>query len=319
MKKYMIMCMAIVALLFASCKKEDISISREVTFNVNPYDVISGFVPHEQYAGDLSKLFTGQKLRVRVMVYDKNGNLKEFEEKELENYNSSTNVNFTLDDDSYTVVATTSVVKSDGTEYWKFEKMDHLSDFQIIDNGKVGERDKILGIGHIGISIGAGNDSFDIPMQPAGALIESRVVGWSDWQNLISFYWLMTKKTSSNCSFNADGSYNTFIEERTDYTIIQDVIEQGSGYGFYSYTFALPYGMCDFRWEISLTDGEDLAFDDMTLNIESGKMYLFHLDMENLVYYYVEMGSSKSLPPYKGEEITVKPSKFGFSKQRIED
>ena len=47
MKKYMIMCMAVVALLFASCKNEDISISREVNFEVNPYKVISEFSQHQ--------------------------------------------------------------------------------------------------------------------------------------------------------------------------------------------------------------------------------------------------------------------------------
>ena len=49
MKKYMIMSMAVLALLFASCKNEDISISREVSFEVNPYEVINKFVNNEVF------------------------------------------------------------------------------------------------------------------------------------------------------------------------------------------------------------------------------------------------------------------------------
>lgn len=35
MKKYVVFCLAVIALLMGSCKNEDISISREVTFDVN--------------------------------------------------------------------------------------------------------------------------------------------------------------------------------------------------------------------------------------------------------------------------------------------
>ena len=69
MKKYMIMCMAIVALLFASCKNEDISISREVSFEVNPYGVISDFVNHQVHEDDFDFL-SGDWLRVHLFVYD---------------------------------------------------------------------------------------------------------------------------------------------------------------------------------------------------------------------------------------------------------
>lgn len=307
MKKYVVLCMAVMALMMASCKNEDISISREVKFEVNPYEVVSGFVPYEENAGELASLpLSGEKLRVRIMVYDKQGILLDSDEKELPDYNSTMNTSFELADGNYTIVSTTTVVKSDGKEYWNFEKMERLSEFQIIDDGKIGYEDKILGIGHKSITVSSGNVSFNIPMQPAGALIESTVVDFSDWSGMISRYWLMTKKTSSNCTFNLDGSFNTFYEDGTSYSYIQNYINQTAGWGIYGYTFALPLGRCDFRWEISwLDESDDTPLDDMTLEIKQGKMYLFELNMRDLVYYYGEMGS-KSIPSYGKDQSLMK-------------
>lgn len=319
MKKHIYLFAVLVALLLASCKNEDIDISREVVFEVNPYEVIRGFVPYEMEAGDLAELSYGEKLRVRLLVYDANGNLETSAEKDLQDYNSTMNASFTLPDGSYTIVATTSVVNSEGSDkYWSFNNMDRLLDFQISDEGWVGSDDKILGIGHKKIIVESGNVSFDVPMEPAGALIESRVTDFSGWSNLISGYYLMTKRTSTSCSFNADGSFNTYFEERTDYSYIQDIIPQTSGYGIYSYTFALPLGRCDFRWELIWQDGDCSELDNMPLEIKKGKMYLFDLNMNELVYYYGEMGS-KSVPQDGNEKMLTKSERPDSSKIRIEN
>ena len=68
MKKYMIMCMAVIAIMLSSCKNEDISISREVSFEVNPYGVIEDFVKHQVYEEDLETFYSGDKLRVQLFA-----------------------------------------------------------------------------------------------------------------------------------------------------------------------------------------------------------------------------------------------------------
>lgn len=73
MKKHIYLFVTLAALLLASCKNEDISISREVSFEVNPYTVIKDFLKHQVYEDDLETFYSNDKLRVHLYVYDAGG------------------------------------------------------------------------------------------------------------------------------------------------------------------------------------------------------------------------------------------------------
>ena len=119
MKKYMIMCMAVVALLFASCKNEDISISREVTFTVNPYDVINGFVNNQANEGDLDMLSSSYRIRTQVFAYDADGKLVDHEVNYLKDYHSTMDVSFDLPDGNYIAIAKIDFIEKDLKLYLK--------------------------------------------------------------------------------------------------------------------------------------------------------------------------------------------------------
>lgn len=309
MKKYVVFCLAVIALLMGSCKNEDISISREVTFDVNPYEVISGFVPNEYLTGDLESLPTGWKLRVHVLVYDQKGDLVDSEIRYLDDYNSTMNASFELADGQYIVVATSDAVKYNGGvtfEYWEFSGKDRLSDFQITD-GTYYNTDgrKILGAGNKKFILGAGQTTFHIDMEPQGALVFELVRGLHEYDEITAFELLMNKRPNS-VSFSNDGSTNIYVTDLTSmyWHLCEFDPENFSSLHGYGYEFLLPTGRTNFVWNTQWADGSSMELTDvMTLEVGSGKMYQFVLDMENLTSYYGEMGD-KSIPSFRSESMS---------------
>lgn len=302
MKKYMIMCMAVVALLFASCKNEDISISRLVSFDVNPYEVINDFVNNEVNSGDLEKPGSGYSIRVNLFVYNSRGDLEESRVKYVSNYRETVDVSIELADGNYTVIATTDVVEYNGTvnfEYWNFSGMDRLSELKITDAGYLGSDVKILGIGHKKITVESGKTTCHVDLEPAGALVIAQVWDIAHY-SIVDVYDLLTKKSSVNCSFSSDGSYTLNSEEATFYRwyVKRFYPANFSTYGGYGYQFLAYKGNSHFIWEAEINDGSTLEMTgDMALNIETGKTYQFVLDLGEGTYYFGEVNNGKSDAP----------------------
>ena len=317
MKKYMIMCMAVVALLFASCKNEDISISREVSFEVYPYEVISSFVPNELSSGDLEKAPSDGKIRVQFLVYDDNGVLTASDVKYLDGYRMTANFSFELSDGDYTAVAFSDVVGYNGgvnMEFWTFSGLDRLSEIQVNDEHYYGTKFKILGVGRESINVGAGVITHHVNLRPAGALMSFLVWGIHEYPSVIS-YDLMLNKLPNGCTFTNDGRINVNAEVQSGCAYHADEFCPTDFQldGGYNYSFFLPLGNTNFMWKTVWTDGSELDLTDvMPLNVEEGKMYQFVLDMSELTYYWGEMGD-KSIPSYKGESICrMKNSCYGM-------
>ena len=313
MKKYMIISMAVLALLFASCKNEDISISREVSFEVNPYEVINKFVNNEVNSGDLVDIGSQYSVRVNLFVYDSKGVLEDSEVKYCSNYRETMNATFDLNDGEYIVIATTDVVKYNGNvtfEYWNFSGKEHLSELKITDAGYLGSDVKILGIGHEKITVGSGNTTNHITLKPAGALIIAHV--WDiNHYNIVDVYNLLSNKSSASCSFNNDGTYNTFIEEATFYRwyVKRFYPSDFSSYGGYGYQFFLPLGDTHFMWEAETNEGSSVDMtDDMSLDIKAEKTYQFTLDLGEGTYYYGEVENGKSNAPLINGKTMVRSS-----------
>jgi hypothetical protein len=299
MKKYLIMGMAVCAMLFSSCKNENISVSREVKFEVNPFEVINGFVNNEVVSGDLAELDYGSSLRVNFLVYNSSGYLEASDVKYLPNYTSTANVSFDLADGEYVVVVTTDEVDYNGTvtlEYWNFTGKERLTELKITDAGYIGGESKILGLGHEKIALGAGKTSFHVNMKPVGALVIANIWDISHY-NDVDVYNLLSNKTTSVCSFNADGSYNTYSEEASyqRYYVQRFYPSDFTTYGAYGYQYFFPMGETHFIWEAEFGDGTSADMtDDMLLSIEKEKTYQFTLDLGEGTYYFGEVGNSKS-------------------------
>ena len=298
MKKYMIMCMAAIAILLSSCKNEDISISREVSFEVNPYGVISDFVNHQVHEDDFD-FANGDWLRVHLFVYNANGNLVASDTQYLSGYRSTMNSTFELADGNYTVVATTDVATLNNGEvsfeYWEFTKADRLTDLRITDaSGLIGWDDKILGVASNQVSVGAGHVSHTINVKPAGALILVHTNGIHNFSDVISYH-LYVDKNSDFCSFESDGTMTPTINAGTTYNwqlSVQNTSSSGNNY--YTYRFVLPLGNTNFIWFAKTEeDGSGFLLDDThnLVNVRMGKMYNCVFDIPNLACDFYEFSN----------------------------
>lgn len=301
MKKYMIMCMALVAIVLSSCKNEEISIAREVRFEVRPYGVIADFVKHQVYEGDLETFYASDMLRVNLFVYDNKGELVASDKQYLTGYRSTMNTTFDLADGEYTVIATSDVTTMHGGEvsfeYWEFSGINRLSDLRIKDLNYVGSDDKILGVSYETITVASGNVNYSIKLEPAGALFVVQHNGIHAFSDVVT-YELDVNKSSDFCSF-ADGGFQPIISEATTYNWKVDEIIVGNYPDYnniYSYRFVLPLGNTDFEWLAILKEG--YLYLDQThnaVNIKQGKMYNCVFTIPSLTCEFYEFSEGKSM------------------------
>lgn len=306
MKKYMIMCMALVALLFASCKNEDISISREVYFEINPFTVVKDFAKHELYPGDLSTVYwgdIGDKLRVQLFVYDDNGYLVESKVKYLDNYTDNMHASFNLSDGSYKVLVVTDEVGLVGNqvtdEYWFITGTGRLTNLKITSNSEwleFGEYKK-LGITKKAIIVNADNKAFNIDVTPAGAIMQSWIYNIHGFIDVLMYSLWMDKK-NGNFSFNDLGSYEVGYEQ-TNFTsnIRLDKPDDYTAGNIYDYHFFVPFGNTGFEWIALLDDGNYYGFlNDVYVNITAGKSYscILNIDGGNSSFVINELSGSKT-------------------------
>lgn len=299
----MIICMAVVAMLFASCKNEDILISRDVTFVVNPYDVINGFVNYQANDGDLDLLPNSYRVRAQVYVYDMDGKLVDYDVDYLKDYHSSMNASFDLPDGHYIAIATTDVVEYNGSvdfEFWKFEGKEKLTELKINHAGYLGYEHKILGVGCQNVNVQNGQVYFPIRLEPQGALALCIVWGIHSFAD-VSSYDLMMNRSFNCCSFKSDGTWEMSCEE----SILNKYVHRfnpnnfsASVYGGYGYQF-IPTGMSKFRWDAETTSGEleDITDGERSISIVSGNMYQFELFLPELEFSITNLnGKGLSCP-----------------------
>jgi hypothetical protein len=312
MKKYIIMATVAMAMLFASCKNEDIKVSRNVNFKVNPYEVISGF-DFEISEGELESFSTNYKLRVHLLAYDEYGFLQAHDVQYLTNYQSIMNSTLILNDGKYTAVAITDVVQYDEGvtfKYWDITGMDRLSDLKVTDQGYIGLQYKILGISNYAFEVKEGSVDHTIRVQPAGALILVFLDNMHYYSNMVR-YQLDMSKSSDYCTFNSDGSYEVAIENnggdydwRLDYFEPEDYPSYNA---VYDYCFVLPLGRTNFRWFAKdKTDTWYYAGGELSANIKIGEEYAAYLGLGDEVTAYMELvnGGKAANLPMNAEETT---------------
>lgn len=318
MKKYMIMCMALVALLFASCKNENISISREVSFTVNPYDVINGFVNNQADEGDLDLLPSSFRLRTQVYVYDMDGKLVDYDVDYLKDYHSTMETSFDLPDGNYIAIATTDVVKYDGSvtfEFWNFEGKEKLTELKINHAGYLGYEYKILGVGRQNVKVQHGQIEYSIRLEPQGALALCIVWGIHSF-NDVNSYDLKTNRAFKCCSFNGDGTWEMSCEEAIFNKYVRRFYPNDySTYGGYGYQF-IPAVGASFRWDAETTSGdlEDITNGSKNLSVASGNTYQFELFLPELEFSITNL-NGKGMPRIEGQlsKDTDKSQYFGVN------
>ena len=108
MKKYIFLLAITIVAILTSCTNDDITISKIITVKVDPSHVITPFP--EEWPGELESFDTSFKLRVRLLIYDKDGLLAYSDSTFLENYKKEMSISQPLPLGTYTVIATTDIV-----------------------------------------------------------------------------------------------------------------------------------------------------------------------------------------------------------------
>lgn len=327
MKKYVVFCLAVMALLLASCKNEDISITREVSFEVNPYGVVGGFAMYEVSSGDLASMYSGDKLRINLLVYDQKGDLVASDIQLFDSYLSTMSYTAELVDGNYTVVAISEVKDGRGEDYdcWRISGTNRLTDMKITDQGYIGSKDKILGIGHASVQIRSGQTTHSISMEPAGSLL---IVHDNDihYWNGVYRYMIFSDKSSNSCTFNMDGSYNTFVDESPlSYDWIQHSIYPNdyTGNTYYTYHFVLPFGMTNVAWVADAYNEEGnlerlLLDDPLSYEVKSRKVYQFDCSYPSLMWSVTELSGSKAISPNEGKDLALENRRERISNKTSE-
>lgn len=282
MKKYMIMCMTVMAIMLSSCKNEDISITREINFEINPYTVVRDFTydPLES----ITVLPSDGNLRVRLFIYDSEGQLVQLKEQELDAYDEIMNESLQLANGSYTAIAISDVSRRNNVipQYWRLDGESQLSTLKLFDEGWISQY-KTLGVAQLDLVVSADSpNSHLISIKPAGALIMSIVYDIHHFDdNSIDYYELLTNRDSEACSFDENGApvydiVNSNFESRLAALYTNDY-----NYGGLFVDFELPLGKTKLKWSAA---GVIDITEVMEINMKENEEYLFELDLEDGTY-----------------------------------
>ena len=303
MKKYILsMVVALVAIL-SSCSNDDITITTSYTFNVNASGVVSPFF--EAQSGELEKYEdASEKVRIRLLVYNANGELVAKESNCYSNYNTQLKASKLLAAGNYTVIGISDVVYMSGnsveTEFWKLSGESKLSELKIIDGGMIGLEAKVLGLAKYSLTVGDNqSSSLNVDLQPAGALLYCFVwnpEGWVVGEASVNQWELYSNKIQEGLSFDASGNYSVLEEYDPEDTYRLALLDAANVYTYngtlklnYTFTYVLPMNNLAVKFRARTTeDTTGTVGTGITLNLKAGDEYACHLDMydEGMKDYY---------------------------------
>lgn len=300
-KKYVLIKLAAVigisAAFLSSCQQKESPVTPRYDINVkvNPSAVAS--YPYEMNTGDLTKVETGYKIRVSLRIYDTSGFLVDKKTDYLQNYDAIGKFAFSLPSGTYTFLATTDIVKYDGSnvtfEYWNIgngkDSTDDqkLSELQIVDNGKIGfSGAKILGVTSQRIVVTDSATDANINVMPAGALALVVFNNIHTYSNVKSLE-VETSKLGDYLYFDNSGNSSVSFKWPEDgYYFRIDVInvEDYSKYSMiYSYVYILPGDKYELKARYSNTEGKSgyLVNNTEIVSFKGGDEYLIWVDCKD--------------------------------------
>ena len=303
MKNYILSAVALFAVLISSCSNEDITIGAPSTISVNASGVISSFV--EYNAGELETMGSGNKLRLRALVYNSKGELVAQSVDYFTNYNVQLKTSEFLSPGAYTVIGISDVVEMEGTsiktEWWTLSGQDKLSDMVIKDQGMIGYSSRILGVGKGTLNVQESqSNSIEVNLKPAGALVYIFLENAASLSSRnITGYTLWANKTTEALSFDSSGNYNITEDYDSDYYYIICSLKPSDGYLF---NYILPMNNVKL-WFSATENGKEYEFptdEGALLNIKSGEEYECDLILNKSVnkivtnYLKIDLSSTRS-------------------------
>ena len=289
MKKVLFALVALVGII-SSCTNDDITISRAITFKVNPATVVENL--YERNAGDLTSLSSGAKLQVTLYIYDEKGILVNKVNNEYSAYTHMMTADIDLASGSYTAVATSYVTSS--VDFWTFSGQDQLSTFKITDNGYIGGKSKILGLTIRNFVVGNDSETININIENAGAVGLVHFYQWNKYNNVLN-YRLMGKQACDYISFDNNGSKDYSIKSESSYKYNLYKQTYDSNYsGANGYFFTFPIKNASLAFYAETTDNELVQMATFNDDVNIGETYEFLYDFEEDKAYWYDMTKSNS-------------------------
>lgn len=279
MKKYLSILAVLFTVLLMSCSNEEIPTKNLTTIKVNPATIMSKFT-YQINPGDLDGVGSDSKLRIRLYIYDGNGNLFVTQEKKIENYLTTASFEMFLDEGIgvYKAVVITDVISNKPgsvAEYWKVTETEKLSSIRVTYIGSdfnYGSQE-ILGISST--IVYSGSDK-TIDVEPAGALICTHIENIHAYSD-IHYILLFGNRGNGYYNFSPYGELGSNPNLRaTPYFGFFKVDDLGSG--VYTYKFLMP--QTNYTLSLGLMDAKSepiFAQEYPGLTIDKGREYCYHL------------------------------------------
>lgn len=280
---------------FSSCNKDKkVDIAYNVNVEVDPYNVIGGF--KEFYDGDFN-LESYEVLRIKLFVYDENGNLVSKNEELVSDYDEVANFKMDLAEGTYTFVAMSDVYmpKQNDKELWATSFESKLESLQVNYVYKYNCRvNGLLGLKMQKESI-TGKKDVTINIESASALVLYHMYNIHFYDNIISEYaFLYTGKPDkvNTTEFGFDFSCS---EIGSLYYMHYFYPTDHMGYtGVYGFRAILPISESEFYATFTYENEEESEiFAYGTISLDGGKQYLLECDCETFDVFFGEMDGSR--------------------------
>lgn len=234
MKKLLNICIILLSLCLLSlsaCSNDDIPIDdvvgkHDVTFKINPQTIIDTYrySTHLEYIIGNYNLYDapGYNLRIKLLIYDKEGSLVSSSEQRLSSYRETTSFTINLSEGDYHALTICDLIdQSSQKEYWTYKNEEKLSTLELdgSKNKNLGSVGRIIGFKSKVFTLKTLAESFVYDLEPMGALIYSQFTDihtniqqylYDKYEKNINvdYIILYTKNYPSSIRFNNIGNYD---------------------------------------------------------------------------------------------------------------
>ena len=315
MKKYILMMLVVLVAGFTSCSNDDIPMEEKVTkkvfdttFIVDPSGVVEGY-DFEAHPGELSIIPEGAALRIRLLIYDSDGEIVEMITRTQYNYQSPWSINTELEAGDYTVLAISDVRNindPDVDEYWTLGDYGKINEATLTKNIMwLGYQKEILGMTHLQFIVDSSN-SISINLKPAGAACYFTIADLERYSNVVSYLLLTDHRVNYvfwDSSFNlkvnkeiAPGPGSGIIDgfnTEVGGVVGLDEIDFGNttGNAFTAFFYLLPSQKQYFQFVAETTGYVDIGLPMYQPEIKAGEQYYFLCELGSEYNNYAQTRS----------------------------
>ena len=298
MKKYILMMLVVLAAGFTSCSNDDIPLEEKVTYKtfettfvVDPSGVVEPY-RFESYPGHLTVVPSDAQLRIRILIYNSNGDLKDVLENKQSNYQSLWSAKKNLEAGTYMAFAISDVVNTnnpDVTEYWNLKDYDKISSAKLIKESYwLGYEKEILGISNFQFSVGSSNSTHSVNLKPAGAACYFSIYGLKKYTDVINYslltdhkvnylFWDSSFELKPNKEVVSGAGIDGFNEMVGGVDISPDISEDSFTAFFYIFPSKKQY----FNYCAFLNDGRAVLLGEQVYvdEIKAGEQFYFTIHL----------------------------------------